>query len=226
MVLLLSESAAGRVTESIQVPLGLCIFVSPTLSHTHIHTKRQTNELFACMCCLHYWTVQRQTQRPPLKGWDSQDNPRYCIPRSLVPQRCRISTHTSGLVLRLGLVASCGSSWLTVTGWQAALMVGYLDGLRQIPITGWHTASSACPRVHMQMCASVCLLSRPSAILTVWLRFQLKADLSLSSLDQILNQNTPQTFLLIQTFNTNMMSQIHTTDLLYTVWFPVCCSYK
>lgn len=98
--------------------LGLCIFVFHPHRHTntHIHTKRQASELFASMCCLHYWTVQRRTQRPPLKGWDSLDKPRHCIPRSLVPQRCRISTHTSGLVVRLGLVASCGIGWLTGVG--------------------------------------------------------------------------------------------------------------
>lgn len=83
--------------------------------HRHTHTECQANELFASMCCLHCWTVQRQTQRPPLKGQDSQDKPCHCISRSLVPQQCRISTHTSGLVV----AASCGSGWVTVAGWIA-----------------------------------------------------------------------------------------------------------
>lgn len=100
------------------------------------HTKRRANELFASMCCLHYWTVQRQTQRPPLKGRDSQDKPSYCIPRSLVPQHCRISTHTSGVVLRLG---TGGVMWkrLGHCGWLA----GWIDACRFL--TSWQTASSA-----------------------------------------------------------------------------------
>lgn len=89
----------GQVNGSIFVLRLLYI-----LYFVHTVTHKATG-LSASICCLHYWTVQRQTQRPPLKSRDSQDNPRYCIPRSLVPQRCRISTHTSGLV------ASCGSGW-------------------------------------------------------------------------------------------------------------------
>lgn len=124
--------------------LGLCIFVL----YPHTHTKQQANELFfASMFCLHYWTVQRQTQKPPLKGRDSLDKLRHCIPGSLVPQRCRISTHTSGLVVRLGLVASCGSGWLTVACWLDYWLVGRIDNCRFL--TGWQTASSASLWVHM-----------------------------------------------------------------------------
>ena len=123
----LNEGFKGKVAEktvrvmdgvtSVTTPYsspGLCIFAFHP--HHHEHTKRQANELCASMCCLHYWTAQWQTQRAPLKGRDSLDKPRHCIPGSLVPQRCRISTHTSGLV------ASCGSGWLTVAVWLDELM--------------------------------------------------------------------------------------------------------
>lgn len=116
--------------------LSLCIFVFHPHRHTHRHTKQQANELFASMCCLHHWTEQQQAQRPPLKGRDPLDNPSHCVPRSLVPQCCRISTHTSGLV------ASCGSGWAHC-GW----LVGRIDACRFL--AGWQTASSVCPRVHM-----------------------------------------------------------------------------
>lgn len=97
-------------------PSRLVYFSNPSM-HTHTHTQQQGSELFANMCCLHYWTEQQQTQ-----SRDSQDNPPHCIPRSLVPQCCRTGTHTSG---------TSGVMWKQPA--PCRWLVGWVDWCLQIP---------------------------------------------------------------------------------------------
>lgn len=97
--------------------LGLCILV---FQLSHMHTVRAAIGQWAF--CQHVLSssVQQRGQKPPLKDRDSLDNPHYCFPTALVPQRCRISTHTSGSA------ASRESDGLTLDG----VLDGRIDAFR------------------------------------------------------------------------------------------------
>ena len=162
------DVTTGQVTETINVPRFVYFFY---LVQAVTHTEGRVNELFPKHTLS---SLLDGAQRPPLKSRDSQDNPHHCIPRSLVPQRCRISTHTPGVVVRH--VEAASELWLVVwsTEW-------WVDGLRPAD------SSRAGRQPHMPVCGCICkcvhLSGGLSATVSVWQRFQIRTVFSPSSRD-------------------------------------------
>ncbi len=151
--------------------LGLCIFcISYTPSHTRIYTQSDRPMSFLPACVV-FITGQCSDKHKGLhcKAGIPRINPAIVFPDPWF--------RSAAELVHIPLDLWCAWDWwrhvwsgrLTVAGWLADWMVGWMVGWTDACrfLAGWQTASSACLRVYMQMCASVRLSSCPSDYLTV-----------------------------------------------------------